>query len=312
MAEDRTWPRAAGLLLITIVLSVPSAGLVIALPFLVLTMVLGARGLPAAVAAMLATFIVVGVPGPGGIWYLERGWTVLLAGCFVGVTIRWPRSGFFPRALAAVGATGALVGLMMVIRPGSWSITNWLITEGMMRSVSVAAQWFGTINPETPLSATDLNWAFEAAAFQGRLFPALLGLSSLSGLGVAWWAYVRLATGSGLGLAPLREFRFNDHLVWIFLVGIALVLLGSGEGWTSAGGNAIVFMGGLYALRGAAVLLFLNSGVTGVGVLFFAAGMLILGRVLIMGVLMGALVIGVGDTWLDLRSKAAAIAGGKS
>ena len=248
----------------------------------------------------------------GGIWYLERGWTVLLAGCFIVVTSRWPQSRFFPRALASVAATSALAGLMMVVQPGSWSIASWLITERMMRSVSIVAQWFGTVNPETPLSVTDLNWAFEAAALQGRLFPALLGLSSLSGLGVAWWAYVRLATGVGLGLAPLREFRFNDHLVWVLLAGLALILLGIGEGWTNVGSNAVVFMGGLYALRGAAVLLFLNGGVTGVGVLFLTVGILLLGRVLMMGVLMGALVIGVGDTWLDLRAKAAAIAGGKS
>jgi hypothetical protein len=214
--------------------------------------------------------------------------------------------------LAAVATTTASVGVMMLVQPGSWDVANWLITERMMRGVSVVLQLFGTVNPETPFPAADLGFAFEAAALQGRLFPALLGLSSLSGLGVAWWAYVRLATGSGLGLAPLREFRFNDHLVWVLVAGLALILVGAEGGWTNAGGNAVVFMGGLYVLRGAAVLLVLNGGVTGFGVLFFAAGMLILGRVLIMGVLMGALVIGVGDTWLDLRTKAAAIVGGKS
>ena len=63
-------------------------------------------------------------------------------------------------------------------------------------------------------------------------------------------------------------------------------------------------MGGLYALRGVAVLLFLAGGVTGLGLVFLAVGMLFLSPVLIMG----ALVVGVGDTWLDLRAKAMAIA----
>jgi hypothetical protein len=90
--------------------------------------------------------------------------------------------------------------------------------------------------------------------------------------------------------------------VWLFLTGLALVVLGAGEGWTSAGSNAVVFMGGLYALRGVAVLLFINGGVTGLGILFVVIGMLLLPPVL----LLGALIVGVGDTWLDLRSKAIA------
>ena len=166
------------------------------------------------------------------------------------------------------------------------------------------AQMISVFDAEMAFSTLDLNMFFELAAQQGRLFPALLGLSSLSGLAVAWWGYVRLSAGSGLGLAPLRDFRFNDHLVWLFLTGVGLLVVGAGEGWTSAGSNTVVFMGGLYALRGVAVLLFLAGGVTGLGLVFLAVGMLFLSPVLIMG----ALVVGVGDTWLDLRAKAMAIA----
>ena len=308
MADERTWPRAAALLLITLILSVSSAGVLVAVPFLALTMVLGLRRFPAAVAAMLAVFVAVGVPARGGVWYLERGWAVALAGWFVVLTMRWPRSRFFPRAFAAVVATAALAALLVMVRPGSWSMVNWLITEGMMRSVGLIAQMSMAVDSELSLSTAQLNTLFEWAAQQGRLFPALLGLSSLSGLAVAWWAYVRLSPGGGLGLGPLREFRFNDHLVWLLLTGLALIVLGAGEGWTSVGSNAVVFMGGLYAMRGAAVLLFLNGGVTGFGFFFLAVLMLFLAPVLILG----ALVVGVGDTWLDLRSKATAVAAGKS
>ncbi len=306
--DERSWPRAVALLVITLFLSVSSAGVLVAVPFLALTMVLGLRRLPAVVVAMFAVFVAVGVPERGGIWYLERGWTVVLGAWFVVLTMRWPRSRFFPRAFAAVAATAAVVGLLVMLQPGSWSVANWLITEGMMRSVSLIAQMSMAVDSEASLSTAQLNTLFEWAAQQGRFFPALLGLSSLSGLAVAWWAYVKLSAGSGLGLRPLREFRFNDHLVWLFLMGLALLVLGSGEGWTSAGSNAVVFMGGLYVLRGAAVLLFLNGGVTGLGFFFLAVAMLFLAPVLITG----ALVVGVGDTWLDLRSKATAIAAGKS
>ena len=308
MADERTWPRAAGLWFITLILSLStSAGVLVAFPFLALTMVLGLRRLPAAVAAIFAVFVAVGAPTRGGVWYFERGWAVVLAGWFVVLTMRWPQSRFFPRAFAAVAATTALVGLLLMVRPGSWAIVDWLITEGLMRSVSVIAQGLILSDPEA-YSTAGLNTAYEWTAQFGRFFPALLGLSSLSGLAVAWWAYVRLSAGSGLGLGPLRDFRFNDHLVWLLLVGLALLVFGAGEGWTSGGGNAVVFMGGLYAMRGAAVLLFLSGGVTGLGFLFLLVGMLFLWPVLIPG----ALLLGVGDTWLDLRSPAEAVAGGKS
>ena len=308
VADERTWPRAAGLWFITLILSLStSAGVLVAFPFLALTMVLGLRRLPAAVAAIFAVLVAVGVPARGGVWYFERGWAVVLAGWFVVLTMRWPRSRFFPRAFAAVAATTALVGLLLMVRPGSWSTVNWVLTEGLMRTASFIAQVLMESDPEA-YSTGDLNTAYEWTAQLGRLLPALLGLSSLSGLAVAWWAYVRLSAGSRLGLGPLRDFRFNDHFVWLLLIGLALLVFGSGEGWTSGGGNAVVFMGGLYAMRGAAVLLFLSGGVTGFGVLFLVVGMLFLSPVLISG----ALLVGVGDTWFDLRSKAEAIAGGKS
>ena len=312
VADEPIWPRAVGLLFITFILFVMlslsiSAGVLVAFPFLALMMVLGLRRVPAAVAAVFAVFVAVGVPARGGIWYFERGWAVVLAGWFVVLTMRWPRSRFFPRALAAVAATAALVGLALMIRPGSWAVVDWLITEGLMRSASLIAQVLILGDPEAYTTA-GLNTAYELTMQLGRLFPALLGLSSLAGLAVAWWAYVRLSAGSGLGLGPLREFRFNDHLVWLFLIGLALVLFGSGEGWTSGGGNAVVFMGGLYAMRGAGVLLFLSGGLTVFGFLFLVVGMLFLSPVLISG----ALLVGLGDTWLDLRSKTKAIAGSKS
>jgi hypothetical protein len=308
VAEERTWPRAAGLLFITLVFSVStSPGVLVAFPFLALTMVFGLRSVSAMSVAMFSLLVAVGAPARGGLWYLERGWALVLAGCFVVLTMQWPRTRFFPRAFAAVTATAVLAGLLLIVRPGSWPMVDWLITESLMQSISVITQMFSAIDSEVPLSTAQLNSLYRFAAQQERYFPALLGLSSLSGLGVAWWAYARLSFGGVLGLGPLRDFRFNDHFMWLFLIGLALIVFGAGEGWANAGSNAVVFMGGLYALRGAAVLVFFSGGLMGPGILFLAIGMLVLPPVLIMG----ALVVGVGDTWLDLRSKAAAIAGDK-
>ena len=294
------------LLLVTLVLAVFSAGVLVAVPFLVLAMVLGTRRFVTVMAATLAVMVTLGVTARGGIWYLERGWAVVLAGWFVVLTMRWPGSRFFPRALAAVLGTFALVAALLALQPGSWAMVNWLVTEGIMKSVSLAMSLLTALNPERDIPTAMVNTAFATAAQQGRLFPALLGLSSLAGLGVAWWGYVRLAAGSNQGLGPLKDFRFNDHFVWLLLVGLTLIVLGLGEAWTLAGTNAVVFMGGLYAIRGAAVVLFFNGGISLFGFVVVALGMLFLAPV----VIMGALVIGVGDTWLDLRAKAEALASG--
>ena len=303
---ERTWLRAVALLLVTLVLAVFSAGVLVAVPFLALAMVLGTRKFATVMAATLAVMVTLGVTARGGIWYLERGWAVVLAGWFVVLTMRWPGSRFFPRALAAVLGTFALVAALLALQPGSWAMVNWLVTEGIMKSVSLAMSLLTALNSERDIPTAMVNTAFATAAQQGRLFPALLGLSSLAGLGVAWWGYVRLAAGSDQGLGPLKDFRFNDHFVWLLLVGLTLIVLGLGEVWTLAGTNTVVFMGGLYAIRGAAVVLFFNGGMSLFGFVVVALGMLFLAPV----VIMGALVIGVGDTWLDLRAKAEALASG--
>ncbi len=303
---ERTWLRAAALMLITLGLAVVSSGVLVAVPFLVLAAVLGARRFPTVMAAVLAVVVTLGATARGGIWYLERGWTVILAGFFVVLTMRSPGSRFLPRALGAVVGTFGLVALLMVVRPGSWAMVDWFVTEGIMRSVSLAMNLVSAWDPDMVIPTTMVNTAFETAALQGRLFPALLGLSSVAGLGVAWWGYVRLATESDQGLGPLKDFRFNDHFVWLLVLGLTLIVLGLGDAWTRAGTNAVVFMGGLYAVRGVAVVLFFNGGISLLGFFAMALGMLVFAPLLTMG----ALVIGVGDTWLDLRAKAEALSSG--
>jgi hypothetical protein len=135
------------------------------------------------------------------------------------------------------------------------------------------------------------------------VFPALVALSTLASMGVAWWLHLRIAVRSDRGLAPVREFRFADPLIWLLIVGAGLVLTAQwSDGWGRAGTNLVAFMGALYVLRGLGVLLFLLGGVSITGGLMFALALLLAGPVL----LGGALVIGMGDSWLDLRARARA------
>ena len=146
----------------------------------------------------------------------------------------------------------------------------------------------------------------DTALLQGRIFPGVLGLVSMAALGWAWWLHAKVNRGRTDGLAPLSEFRFNDLLVWVMVAGVGTLLLG-GEAWARVGANTVVFMGGLYALRGMAVVLFVSGGFTVVGTVLAAAATLLLAPV----VMVGAMLVGLGDTWLDLRTRARSAPGGQ-
>ena len=101
----------------------------------------------------------------------------------------------------------------------------------------------------------------------------------------------------------LREFRFNDQMIWVFIGGLLLLALTLGDGWTRLGHNTVLVMGALYAVRGAAVMLFLNGGLTALGGMVLAAITLLIAPVLVAG----ALLVGLGDTWLDVRTRVRAL-----
>jgi hypothetical protein len=122
----------------------------------------------------------------------------------------------------------------------------------------------------------------------------------MASLAVAWWARTRLLGEGDQGLGPLRHFRFNDHLVWLLVAGLLLLVVQWGDALVRLGSNTVVFMGALYALRGAAVFMFVSGGLSLIGYATFFVG-LVLAAPVVLGV---AMVIGIGDTWLDIRARA--------
>lgn len=301
---DHGWLRALGLFLVVMAASVVSPGVMVALPFALLVLVLPVRR-PALVAAgLLAIVFVVGGGPAEGVWYLERGWAVLVGGWFLGLSLRWPETRFFPRALGAVVGAFGVSALLFRVQPGSWETVDWLVTSRLRSQAAEALSVFGLVGGGESAPPEMSDALYRAVEVQGVVFPALLGLASVAALGVSWWLWTRLGRDEERGLMPVSRFRFNDQLVWIFVAGLALVLLGSSGPWDRLGTNAVVFMGALYALRGAAVLMFLNGGISFVGSLFLAAAFLFVAPVLVGG----AMIVGLGDTWLDLREKAVAVA----
>ncbi len=58
------------------------------------------------------------------------------------------------------------------------------------------------------------------------LFPATLALESLAALALGWALYHRVGrVRLGLPIAPIREFRFNDQLVWGLIAGLVMTLI---------------------------------------------------------------------------------------
>lgn len=309
-ARGRGWLRALALFAVTLFLAVVEPLALVAVPFVVLVLVLPTPRVSATVAGVIAALVAFGLGTTrSGLWFLERGWAVLLGGWFVALTLRWPRSSFLSRALGAVAGSFGVTALFFAVQPGRWSVVDWVVQDRMatawglvMDAIRAFQAEGGSIPPEVLEGVTGMM------ELQGTIFPSLLGLTSLAALGVAWWLYVRFARGSDRGVGPLAEFRFNDQLVWVLIAGIVLLLAGWGDAWARTGGNAVVFMGGLYALRGAAVLVFLNGGISVLGAVALGVGMLV--PVLASVILGGALVVGVGDTWFDLRTRAVAAADG--
>jgi hypothetical protein len=299
-----SWLRPTGLLGLTLALSVGQPLLLVLIPFAVLALALPAEGSRPLLLGLLAGLVVFLGQGTTGLWHLERGWAILVGGWFAASTLAWPARPFFPRALVAVGGAVVWTAALLLALDG-WARVDWLVEERIQSGAAA------TIEVLRLLSGGDAGAMREAvqrtAELQTGVFPALLGLASLAGLGVAWWFYLRLASASGEGLGPLRNFRFPDAMIWLLIAGVVLVMVaGWSSGWGRVGANLTVFMGALFVLRGAAVLLFLSGGIGIPGALLLAIGFVLAAPVL----LAGAMVVGVGDSWVDLRARALRAGGG--
>lgn len=295
---ERRWARAAALFLVALTLS-PRPFVFIALPFAMLAMVgHGRRGAVLVAATIMAALVLTG-PAGSGAWYLERGWALFIGGWFVLLSFRWPDRTFFTRALGAVAGAFAAGALFFVVRPGGWGVADWSLTSRVVAGASTSLEIIRLMQGGGPLSPALVAAAQRAAEIQGLLYPATLGLASLAALGVAWWLYVRLVHGSDLGLGPFRDFRFNDQLVWVLVAGVLALVLRAEGGLERAGANTVVFMAVLYLLRGAAVVADLGGGISFFGGAVVALALLFMWPILLPVVLL----IGLGDTWLDLRNR---------
>jgi hypothetical protein len=254
---------------------------------------------------------------------LIRGWALLTAGAFGAVSLAMKQRPFFTRALLAVFTALAIALTLSLGRKSGFEQTRRAVAE------QFAARNDSYIRPlrqivQTPppqlkdfltryrVNETMVNETEESLRLTSRFavwaFPALLLLETLAALALAWALYHRLnRTRLGAPLGALREFRFNDQLVWGLVAGLAIVMLPSLSSARGLGINLLVFFGALYAIRGLGVLLwFMGQFGAAIGLLI---GLLLLmspllGPAAIVGVPAMMLGLGLGDTWLDWRRRA--------
>lgn len=277
-----------------------------------------------AIAAVLALWT--GSTGtPTAFDNLARGWSLLLAGSFGLVCLFNPKRPLFGRALGALVITLVLATIMCLVGPVSASQASKIVAEELARrnTESMAAlntfilqtkDWAKLTEKIPALAAVPAETDRTLTQFSTAgvtVFPALLALQSLAALALAWATYHRLSRARiGAPLRPLREFRFNDQLVWGLIVGLTFLLLPTLRSLHGTGKNLLVFFAALYAVRGFGVLSwFMAPGSLGVtltvGIVMLMAPVLKIVAAfafLMLGV--AALALGLGDTWADWRSRA--------
>ncbi len=286
------WPTVLGLVLVVLTFSVVHPLQLMMIPLAMLLVALPPRRVPLVLFAAL--LVVLSLTGPRTpMWSLERGWALLLGGYFVGSAVLWPTRPFLVRALAATAATAGTAALLIGVGGG------WGALDGMMAAhYREVAEGVGRSWPGGLVKASEVVEL--SARLPARLFPAFVAVGSMAALAVAWWGYRRL-TKRGDPLSRLTEFRFPDALVWLLIAGVALLVLPQAEWGTRLGSNLVFFMGALYALRGFAVLAALVLGMVGPQLpVLLVLG--VVGVFLYPIVVAGTLLLGVTDTWLDLRS----------
>lgn len=302
--RERGWRRAAALAAVAFAVSVAAPTVLIAVPFLILVGIGGVRERGTFAFSVLAMVLVV-AGLRDGLWYAERAWALVAGGTFVALSLGVPGWRLTSRALGAIAVAAGAFAVLLVLRADAWASLDWSMAGQIESRFQDSIDGMVLMRDGQPLdasSATVMVWLTEMTV---RLFPANVALSTMASLGVAWWLWVRLVQGRDNGLGPLSRFGFNDHLVWLMIAGLVLVTGLAGDVLTRLGANLAAFMAALYALRGFAVGLAVSGGIS-----FLGYSMLALGIVLAAPAVLGfAVVLGIADTWLDLRTRAASMAG---
>ena len=239
-----------------------------------------------------------------------RAWGLILAAAFGLVSMVSPGLRFFPRAMASVALTFSVVGALLVARPNALSRFTETVSDSLrQRSTDALSAWnqWAAASPRWQKFESESQDALNHSAIYAKVTngaakvlppagAALLALESLAALALAWGLYHRASrTRLGPPLELLRDFRFNDQLVWGLIAGAAFVVLPALASLRGVGVNLLAFFGALYLLRGLGVLTW-----------FLAPRRIGLALIVLFAIVSWPITLGLGlgDTWFDLRGRA--------
>jgi hypothetical protein len=251
---------------------------------------------------------------------LVMGWGLVLAGAW-GLVLLLPvpeaaePPSFLGRAFAALGLAAAVGGVATVtIGPGLAGLRDLTLREygrraeelsAIVRQATAAAPGSGRTPEQVEALQTfltQLDGLITGLPVPATtMAPAFLMLQGLAVLALSWALYHRLArTRVGPPLARLREFRFPDAFVWGIIAALVIFVIPGLAPLRGVAANLLVFFGILYVVRGVGVLWFLLRP----GPVLTAA--LLAGTVFMPPVILAfTLGLGLGDTWIDWRRRAA-------
>lgn len=251
--------------------------------------------------------LVLSLAGVGGLFQqFVRASGVLLTGAFVVAMLIRPGA-VFPRAALAVGLAAA-AALVWGERLGfGWPQVQTAAaheTSAFFSAQAAAAASQGAAGDAARQLFTELA---ERGGAVAALFPAILVLAAVAGLALAWRLYQELASrpiartdGSFAG------FRFGDQLVWIPVLALAVLVLPLGDrlGEISLrvlAQNVLLVAVALYCVRGLAVFWTIARAAPRAIVLVLTLVALFLSPFAVSGLAL----LGLADSWLDFRRRAA-------
>jgi hypothetical protein len=241
---------------------------------------------------------------PGGLpGQFARAGAVLITGTYFALTL-WRPSARFSRVLVSTGLAAAAMLVWLRHLGVGWSELRraveqdlWSYNRELIIRLSQAGAEGGTPGLLDQMSSMVRTIA--------DFYPALLTLTSLAGLSLAWAWHRRIAHRPlGPALPRFGAFEFNDQLVWGWVAGLALCLLPLPEGWRALGSNLLLVWAVLYAVRGLAVF---RAGSRRVPTPVMAT-LTLVAMFLLPFVVGGLTLLGLADTWLDFRRRLSASA----
>jgi predicted membrane protein DUF2232 len=205
-----------------------------------------------------------------------------------------------PRALIAVAFGAVGVAFWLRFQGLGWPDLERAFTE-MLRATYDA--WGKATAPQGGASAemqTFVRQLHDMAPQIARIIPGLLALTAIGGCALSWvWHHRVAAAPLGKPPAPFRQFRFNDHLVWGAIVTLGSLLLPLPPPIRTLAINLLIVWAGLYVTRGLAIIAAVLTPAPGL-LKVVVAGL----AFLILPLTPGALVVlGLADTWIDIRGR---------